>query len=110
MDKKCPIMFKCEDSLWQMMKSGEKQFERTLAMRRWDHSDDRIYRLSWSHWDRRSDWLGLLPTLEPDEPYVSFRNKSTDEILTFHFKRIEFTPWAPGWVFLILGVMVKSSA
>jgi len=30
MDKKEPIVFNCEDSLWQMIKSGEKQFEKKI--------------------------------------------------------------------------------
>ena len=40
---KAPIMFKCEDSLWQMMACGKKTFD----MRLWDMADDRLYRLSW---------------------------------------------------------------
>ena len=95
-----PIVFCCEDSLWQMLKSGEKPFD----MRRWDLSDNRIYRLAWGHWDKGGG--GRLPDWLPDETLVSFLNKATGEVLTFCYRGMEFTAWAPGWVFLLLGGIV----
>ncbi|MFW6125507.1 MAG: hypothetical protein ACOC58_00215 [Chloroflexota bacterium] len=91
-----PIVFKCEDSLWRILADGTKQWD----ARRWDLSDDRIYRLAWGHLDDPP--LGAQPTWFPREQFISFLNKATGEQLTFRLSRLEFADWAPGWVFIIL--------
>ena len=72
-------------------------------------ADERIYRLIWGHC---ADGRGarVAPQIDregwgwlPEEKEVSFLNKATGEILTFEYLGVEFTPWAPGWGFLILG-------
>ncbi len=92
MADKEPIVFQSEDSLWQMLLSGEKTFD----MRRWDLGDDRIERLSCGHVEYPDAWV-------PAEPTVSFQNKATGEILNFEYLGVEFTPWAPNWGFILLG-------
>lgn len=87
-----PIVFKCEDSLWQMLADGSK----TWDMRLWDLDDERISRLAWGHLKDQDRW-------EPAEQWVSFQSKTTDEILTFKYDGVEFTDWAPGWGFILLG-------
>ena len=95
------ISFKCEDSLWQMLADGSKTFD----VRRWDMSDDRIYRLSWGKHQRLSggdtEWV-------PDVEFIHFLNKLTGETLTFPYLGVEFVPWAPGWGFLLLGDRVDA--
>lgn len=100
-EQKEPIVFRCENSLWQMMATGEKSFD----FRRWDISDDRIYRLAWGQ--RVKEPEGGLSYWEPKEPLVSFENKKTGEVLVFSYQGMEFTSWAPGWVFLLLGGLVR---
>ena len=90
-----PIIFKCEDALWQMLADGRRNWD----MRLWDLSDERIWRLAWGHLKGQDRW-------EPDEKWVSFRNKGTDEILTFRYEGVEFTEWAEGWAFFLLGDQV----
>ena len=100
-----PIVFKCEPSLWAMLARGEK----TWDARRYDMKDDRIYRLAWgrrlatSLAEGCSPGESLKPDWRPDEPAVSFQNKATGEVLTFKYKGMEFTPWAVGWAFILLG-------
>jgi hypothetical protein len=93
---KDPIIFKCEDSMWQMLADGTK----TWDARRNDLSDDRIYRLLWGKYHERP---GRKPSWGPLEDYVTFLNKATGEMLTFRFLGVEFTDWAPGWMFIRLG-------
>ena len=106
---KVTIIFKTEASLWEMLARGEK----TWVARRHDLTDDRIYRLSWgrrlatSLADGRSPGTALKPDWVPDEKEVSFQNEDTDEVLTFRYLGMEFTPWAPGWAFLLLGERVE---
>lgn len=83
------IVFKCEDSLFQPLKDGTRTFD----MRRWDMSDDRIYRLAWGRRVGLSGW-------RPEEREVTFVNKATGEELTLPFWGLEFAEWAPGWCFL----------
>lgn len=104
---KKPIVFRSEPSLWDMLARGEK----TWDARRWELGDDRIYRLAWGrrgadnfHSQVNSRLSGVWV---PDEPTVSFQNKATDELLTFRYLGMEFTPWSPGWCFLLLGERVK---
>ena len=106
-----PIVFKCEESLWRLLESGEKPFD----MRRWDLSDDRIYRLAWGHGGRairagsviESGRLRYDERLDgawaPVEKQVSFVNKADGRLLIFEYRGLEFAHWAPGWCFLILG-------
>lgn len=95
-----PQCFKCEDSLWQMLADGTK----TWDARRYDMSDDRIYRLSRGQWKKDpTRWLLV-------EQLVCFQNKATGEVLTFRFSGLEFAPWAPGWCFIILGGLVVRPA
>lgn len=114
-----PIIFKCEDSLWQMMKGGEKTFD----MRRWDIADERIYRLSWhkattpdassrtmKDMAQEQHWVKYNTRWEPEECHVAFLNKVTGEILTFEYLGVEFAPWAPGWGFIILGKRIEAKA
>ena len=97
------VIFKVEDSLWQMLASGEK----TWDARRHDMGDDRIYHLSWFQWHPPGDFPqahhGGGPTWRPTVASVAFKNKVTGEILQFRYRGMEFTPWSPGWCFLILG-------
>lgn len=107
------IIFKSEDSMWQMLASGEK----THDERRWDMEDERIVRLCKGHWvDRFAPELGPKNSLKDyrvgnfyqfDEPFVSFVNKATGEVLKFRFHGLNFLPWAPGWVFMELGGIVE---
>lgn len=102
-----PIVFKCAPELWSMLASGEKTWDAC----RHDLADDRIYRLSWGKpWaggrslQRESyPWEGWVP----DESTVSFQNNATGEVLTFRYLGMEFTPWSPGWCFLLLGELVE---
>jgi hypothetical protein len=101
MAEKGDIVFKSEDSLWQMLKDGRKTWDARLH----NISDDRIYRLSWGQWED-SPPLGRRPEYHPVEPFVSFSNNKTGEILRFRFTGLEFVPWAPGWCFIQLGGLV----
>jgi len=96
-----------------MLYDGSKTFD----VRRWDLSDDRIYRLSWgnTYWNKQkqvhpypanvdSGWAALI--WNPDVKELCFQNKATAAVLTFQYKGMEFASWAPGWVFLILGNIV----
>lgn len=96
------IIFKTEDSMWQMMAAGKK----TWDARQYEIGDDRIYRLSWSSWEE-DPAPGRQPAWTPDEDFVSFLNKKTGELLTFRFGGLEFAVWSPGWVFIILRGLVQ---
>jgi hypothetical protein len=95
------ILFRSEDSMWQLLKDGRRTWDARLH----DISDDRIYRLSWGQWEA-SPPPGRKPTYNPVEPFVSFLNKDTGEILKFRFAGLEFVPWAPGWCFIQLGGLI----
>lgn len=97
--EKTPILFKSENSLWQLMAEGKKTWDARLH----DISDDRIYRLSLGMWDTDE---GRQPYYKPTEDIVSFLNKVTGEVLMFRFRELEFVVWAPGWVFIQLGGLV----
>ena len=100
-----PIVFNSEDTLWRMMADigvtglSGKPFD----MRRWDMSDDRIYRLSMGQASPLAGWT-------PDVKQVSFLNKASGEVLTFEFKELVFEHWADGWCFLILGKCIVPGA
>ncbi len=102
MSKK-PIVFKCEDSMWQMLADGTK----TWDARKDDMGDDRVYRLHWKAWDPQAVNINTRkPYSTPVEKNVSFLNKQTGETLTFRFDGLEFSYWAPGWMFIQLGGLV----
>jgi len=96
------IIFKSEDSMWQMVASGEK----TWDARRWDIEDPRILRLCKGHWSELEGTTLLGPWIF-DEPHVCFVNKATGEILKMRFEGLNFVDFAPGWVFLKLGAIVE---
>ena len=92
MKNKEPIVFKCEASLWQMLKDRRKTWDARFH----DMSDDRIYRLSWSRPEDNA----------PQEPTVCFLNKDTGEALEVYFLGLKFADFAPGWCFIMLGDVV----
>jgi len=111
-EKKGPIVFKSEDSMWRMLEDGTKKFD----VRRWDMADDRIYRLSFGQKmvpvpvpgvyidnapvAQRKPWV-------PEEKSITFLNKATGETLTFEYRGVEFVDWAPSWCFLQLGERIE---
>lgn len=100
------IVFKSEDSMWQMLASSEK----TWDARRWDVDDPRILKLCKGHHRvvGPSRVIGLpIQRWLFDEPHVCFLNKETGEILKMQFEGLNFTDFAPGWVFLKLGGIVE---
>lgn len=115
------IVFKCEDSMWQMMvEEGVTGIPaKPFDMRRHDMADDRIYRLSWMTWAAREpgervERFQQVPPLarprlhyKPDVDAISFFNKTTGEVLTRRYLGMEFTDWAPGWCFLLVGERVS---
>lgn len=115
-----PIVWKSEDSMWRLLADGSKTWEG----RRWDLSDERVYRLiAFRYADTPAVHYLAESTVQaisreaqkdmgviPDEPYVSFLNKATGEYVTFEYKGVEFAPWAPGWGFILLGEKVVLDA
>ena len=101
MNKAEPVRFKCEDSLWQMLASGEKMWD----ARRWDMADERIRRLAAGKWFKTPP--AVLPYWLPVEPFVDFENKATGQVLRRRLLGLEFAAWAPGWVFIILCGIVE---
>jgi hypothetical protein len=95
------IVFKSEDSLWQLLKDGRKAWDARL----YDISDERIYRLSWGQWEP-SPPPGRKPEYHPVEPFVGFLNKDTGETARFRFTGLQFADWAPGWCFIMLGGLI----
>ncbi|MDD4986116.1 MAG: hypothetical protein PHQ43_10085 [Dehalococcoidales bacterium] len=96
------IVFKCEDSLWQLMASGKKQWD----ARQYDVTDERIFRLSMGAWEKDPP-QGRQPAWLPREQLVAFLNNLTGETLIFRFRWLRFVSWAPGWVFICLGGRVQ---
>ena len=97
-----PLVFKAEHSLWQMLESGEKQWD----ARRWDLSDARILLLALGKFEHSSAGRAQ-PSWVPTEAEVTFLDKQTGETLTFRYQGMEFADWAPGWVFLKLGGIIS---
>jgi hypothetical protein len=116
------IVFKCEASLWDMLnqRNPDGTSAKPFDMRRWNLADERIKRLAWGTTRPAGKFLRSrnpphqyerFPNQQfeygskwsPDEKEVSFLNKATGELLTFEYLGVEFTDWAPGWGFLILG-------
>ena len=117
-----PITFRCEASLWDMLvEEGVTGIPaKPFDMRRYDQTDDRIYRLAWGkarkavgviHADVEQGRLLRKPRQtardvtfwEPEVESIEFENKATGKILVRRYLGMEFTDWAPGWCFLILG-------
>jgi len=117
-----PVVFKCEDSLWQMLaEEGVTGIPaKPFDMRRYDTTDDRIYRLLWMTWageeagepDKHFEQAPHLARpktfYKPDVEAVSFVNKETGQKLTRRYLGMEFSKWAPGWCFLVLGERVEA--
>lgn len=95
---KSDILFMVDEESYPLIFTG---FKRWHAVK-WDMRDDRMYRLGQGH-----TYHGQLPTHEnrwsPDVKQILIQHEETGEVLTLEFKGIEFTPWSPGWAFLILG-------
>jgi len=98
MNNKGPVVFKSEDSLWQLLQQGVK----TWDARRFDTSDERILRLSLGHWEKNPH-PERRPFYEYNEPFVGFENKLTDQTLLFWYRGFITPDWAAGWCFLQLG-------
>lgn len=106
------IVFKCEDSMWQMMaEEGVTGIPaKPFDMRRHDMADDRIYRLSWGTHPGVGSHVQQYPPpkagWEPEVEVITFLNKATDEVLTRKYVGMQFADWAPGWCFLLVGERV----
>jgi len=100
-EKKEPVVFKSEDSLWQMLRQGTKSWD----ARRFDATDERIRRLILGHWEKNPN-PGRLAYYTSDETFVCFLNKLTGQTLQFRFRGLITTGWAPGWCFIQLGGLV----
>ncbi len=94
-----PIVFKCADSMWQMLaEEGVTGIPaKPFDMRRHDMADNRIYRLA----------LSYYPDGRPEVDAITFLNIATRATLTRRYLGMEFTDWAPGWCFLLLGERVS---
>ncbi len=109
-----PIVFKCESAMWGWLDDeGVTGIPaKPVDVRRWDLSDDRIYRLSWYKGIQigpptHQVTLGRVQSLlKPEVESITFLNKVTGETLTRQYLGMEFTRWAPGFVFLLLGERV----
>lgn len=113
------VVFKTEASLWEMIAQVRDtgQSYKPFDMRRWDITDDRIYRLSLGRFDldpRQGEapvWITdsghLANNWIPDEKEVGFVNKVTGALLVFEYRGVAFTEWAPGWGFIILGKLLN---
>lgn len=112
-----PIIFRCEASLWEMLADVglNGRSAKPFDMRRWDMSDDRMYRLSWLERDESQQqidpemynttvYVPLQAGWTWQEKEIWFVNKAEPEKdLCFEYRGVEFPNWAPGWGFLILG-------
>lgn len=101
MNDKMPVVFKSEDSLWQMLAKGVKTWDARLN----DINDERILRLSKGHWEK-NPMPGRQPHYLPDEEFVCFLNKLSGQTLQFRFRGLIYARWAPGWCFIELSGLV----
>ena len=85
--------FNCEHAMFLSLQDGSRRFD----LRLWDVADERLYRLAWFNVPATAQ--ARVPEVET----VSFADKETGELLTFAFRGLTFTPWAKGWVFILLG-------
>ena len=94
------IVFNCDPNMWLLLdEEGVTGIPaKPFDMRRHDTSDDRIYRLKWGRFED-----GVY---RPDVDAITFRNSETRASLTRRYLGMEFTDWAPGWCFLLLGERV----
>jgi hypothetical protein len=92
------IIFRCEPAMWAMLaEEGVTGIPaKPFDMRRYDLADDRIYALQWGRRTGDAD-------CQPELTTVTFVNKASGETLTRYYLGMEFTDWAPGWCFLLLG-------
>lgn len=103
MNNKEPVVFKSEDSLWQLLAKGIKTWDARLN----DITDERVLRLSKGHWEKNPP-PGRMPYYKMDEDFVCFLNKLTDQMLQFRFRGLVYARWAPGWCFIELGGLVAT--
>ncbi len=103
MNDKEPVVFKSEDSLWQMLEQGIK----TWDARRFDVADERIHRLSLGHWEK-APHPGQRLFYVYNEKFVCFTNKLSDQTLQFTYRGFITPGWAPGWCFIQLGGLVAT--
>lgn len=103
MELREPVVFKSEDSLWQMLRQGTKSWD----ARHYDMSDPRMHRLAQGHWEQDPP-PGRRPYYQSDETFVCFLNKLTGETLQFRFRGLITPGWAPGWCFIQLGGLVAT--
>ncbi len=61
-EDKPAIVFKSEASLWDMMVpvNPDGRSAKPFNMRRWDLSDERIYRLAWGRMTRKADSADVI--------------------------------------------------
>lgn len=83
------IMFKTEASLWEMTKSGKKDWDARLD----DKHDPRIVRLD-----------------DGEEVEVCLWNKETQQVLVCRLLSVQRPEWAPGWVFMQLFPVYSAQA
>ena len=98
-----PVVFKSEDSLWQMLAKGIKTWE----ARQFDAKDERIRRLITGHWEKDPP-PGRRPSYVYDETFVCFLNKLTGQVLQFRYRGLITPGWSPGWCFIQLGGLVAT--
>lgn len=102
-NKKEPVNFKSEDSLWQMLAKGIKTWDARI----FDANNERIRRLIPGHWEKNPK-PGRLSIYEYDEAFVCFENKLTGQVLQFRYRGLITPGWAPGWCFIQLGNLVAT--
>ncbi len=103
MNDKEPVVFKSEDSLWQMLAKGIKTWDARL----FDNTDERIRRLTQGHIVKYPK-PDQRPFYEYNEEFVRFENKLTGQVLQFRYRGFIIPGWAPGWCFLQLGGLVAT--
>ena len=89
--------FKCAHAMFLSLRGGSRQFD----LRRWDITDERIYQLAWHTMD------ATIQARVPAVDTVSFADQETGELITLEYKGVTFTPWAPGWVFILVGKRIE---
>ncbi len=103
MNQSEPVVFKVEDTIWNVMKQGIKPWDARMV----DLDDPRFLRLFRSHWQDNRHVPGLQENV-PDEPYICFLNKLTGQTLQFRYRGFINMGWAPGWCFFLLGSLVAT--
>jgi hypothetical protein len=103
LNDKEPVVFKSEDSLWQMLAKGIKTWDARLN----NITDERILRLTKGHWEKNPH-PGRMPYYTPDETFVCFENKLTGQVLQFRFRGLTYARFAPGWCFIELSGLVAT--